>query len=52
MLRRDGYEAVQKRELHNALLKSAAQQLTPEDIAEVFVATREDRESGPLLTDE
>ena len=35
-----------------ALLKSAAQQLTPEDIAEVFVATREDRESRPHLTDE
>lgn len=51
-LRRDGYEAVQKRELHNALLQSAAQQLTAEDIADAFVATREDRESGPLLSDD
>ncbi|MDG5821660.1 hypothetical protein [Natronococcus sp. A-GB7] len=52
MLRRDGYGAVQKRELHNALLQSAAQQLTAEDIADAFVATREERESGPLLSDE
>lgn len=52
MLRRDGYEAVQKRELHNALLQSAAQQLTAEDIADAFVTTREERDSGPLLSDE
>ncbi|WP_317175963.1 hypothetical protein [Halomontanus rarus] len=52
MLRRDGYEAVQKRELHNALLQSAAQQLTAEDIADAFVTTREDRESGSLLDGE
>ncbi len=52
MLRRDDYEAVQKRELHNALLQAAAQQLTAADIADAFVATREDRTSGPLLDDE
>ncbi|SIS19446.1 hypothetical protein [Natronorubrum thiooxidans] len=51
-LRRDGYEAVQKRELHNALLQAAAQQLTATDIADAFVATREDRTAGSLLDDD
>ena len=52
MLRRDDYEAVQKRELHNALLRAATQQLTAADIADAFIATREDRTAGPLLDDE
>lgn len=51
-LRRDGYEAVQKRELHNALLQAAAQQLTATDIADAFIATREDRTAGSLLDDD
>ncbi|WP_101296831.1 hypothetical protein [Halegenticoccus soli] len=51
-LRRDGYEAVQKRELHNALLRAAAETLTAEDVAEAFVATRTDRADGPLLDEE
>ena len=49
LLRRNGYGAVQKRELHNAFLRAAIDNLAAEDIAEAFVATREDREDGPLL---
>lgn len=48
-LRRDGYDAVQKRELHNAILRAAAESLTADDIAEAFVNTREDRTNGFLL---
>lgn len=48
-LRRDGYDAVQKRELHNAFLQAAAQELTADDVAAAFVAMREEREDGPLL---
>ena len=48
-LRRNGYDAVQKRELHNAFLQAAAQELTADDVAAAFVATREEREDGPLL---
>lgn len=51
-LRRDGYEAVQKRELHNALLRAAAEELTAEHVAEAFVTTRDDRTDGPLVSDE
>lgn len=51
-LRRDGYEAVQKRELHNALLRAAAEQLTPESVAEALIATRDDRTDGSLLRDD
>jgi hypothetical protein len=51
-LRRDGYEAVQKRELHNALLRAAAETLTAETIAETFVDTRDDRANGSLLNEE
>ncbi len=39
-LRRNGYANVQKRELHNALLAAAANQLTAEDLAEVFIEAR------------
>lgn len=49
LLRRDGYGAVQKRELHNAFLQAAINQLSTEDIAEAFIATRQEREDGPLL---
>lgn len=49
LLRRNGYGAVQKRELHNAFLQAAIDNLGAEDIAEAFIATREDREDGPLL---
>ena len=51
-LRRDGYDAVQKRELHNAILRAAAETLTAEDIAEAFVSTRDERANGVLLHDE
>lgn len=51
-LRRDGYEAVQKRELHNALLRAAAETLTAEDLAEAFIETRDDRTERPLLNDD
>lgn len=49
LLRRDGYGAVQKRELHNAFLQAAINQLSTEDIAEAFIATRQERADGPLL---
>ena len=48
-LRRNGYGSVQKRELHNALLLAAAEQLTVEDISEAFIETRENRKSGELI---
>lgn len=48
-LRREGVDAIQKRELYNALLHAAAQQLTPEELAEKFKETREQRTEGPLL---
>ena len=51
LLRRDGYGAVQKRELHNAFLQAAINNLSTEDIAQAFIATREEREDGPLLED-
>ena len=51
-LRRDGYDAVQKRELHNAILRAAAETLTAEDIAEAFVSTRGERANGVLLHDD
>ena len=51
-LRRDGYEAVQKRELHNALLRAAAEMLTAEDVAEAFIETRDDRANGPLFDED
>ncbi|KYH24502.1 hypothetical protein HAPAU_34850 [Halalkalicoccus paucihalophilus] len=51
-LRRDGYDAVQKRELHNAILRAAAESLTADDIAEAFVNTREDRTNGTLLEED
>lgn len=51
-LRRDGYEAVQKRELHNALLRAAAETLTVETVAAAFIETRDDRMDGSLLNDE
>ncbi|WP_336365028.1 hypothetical protein [Halalkalicoccus salilacus] len=51
-LRRDGYDAVQKRELHNAILRAAAETLTAEDIAEAFVSTRDERANGVLLHDD
>ena len=49
LLRRDGYGAVQKRELHNAFLQAAINQLSTEDVAQAFIATRQEREDGPLL---
>ena len=49
LLRRDGYGAVQKRELHNAFLQAAINELSPEDIAAAFIATRQERQDGPLL---
>lgn len=51
-LRRDGYESVQKRELHDAVLRAATEELDAERIAEAFVATREDRTDGPLLEED
>jgi hypothetical protein len=51
-LRRDGYEAVQKRELHNALLRAAAETLTVETVAETFIETRDGRTDGSLLDEE
>ncbi|MFC7010034.1 hypothetical protein [Halalkalicoccus salilacus] len=51
-LRRNGYDAVQKRELHNAILRAAAETLTAEDIAEAFVSTRDERANGVLLHDD
>lgn len=51
-LRRDGYESVQKRELHDAVLRAATEELDAERIAEAFVATREDRVDGPLLEED
>ena len=51
LLRRDGYGAVQKRELHNAFLQAAINNLSTEDIAQAFIATRQEREDGPLLED-
>jgi hypothetical protein len=50
-LRRDGYASVQKRELHNAFLQAAVNQLSAEDVAASFIATREEREDGPILED-
>lgn len=44
-LRRSGYANVQKRELHNALLVAAAEQLTAEDLAEAFIEARENGSS-------
>ena len=49
LLRRNEYGNVQKRELHNALLIAAADELSAEDIAEAFIAAREQRVDGPLL---
>lgn len=49
LLRRDGYGAVQKRELHNAFLRAAINEISTEDIAAAFIATRQEREDGPLL---
>jgi hypothetical protein len=49
LLRRDGYGAVQKRELHNAFLQAAINELSTENIAQAFIATRQEREDGPLL---
>lgn len=51
-LRRDGYDAVQKRELHNAILRAAAESLTADDIAQAFINTREDRTSRFLLEED
>jgi len=48
-LRRNGYDSVQKRELHNALLQAAADQLSPEDIEEAFIQTRRRRKSGEII---
>lgn len=50
-LRRNGYGAVQKRELHNAFLQAAVNELSAEDIVELFVSTRNERVDGPLLDD-
>jgi hypothetical protein len=50
-LRRNGYGAVQKRELYNAFLQAAVNELSVEDITERFVATRDERVDGPLLDD-
>lgn len=43
LLRRDGYDNVQKRELHNALLRAAVETLTPENVVAEFIETRDDR---------
>lgn len=51
LLRRDGYGSVQKRELHNAFFQAAINKLSTEDIAAAFIATRQEREDGPLLED-
>lgn len=48
-LRREGWGEVQKRELHNALLSAAVESVSPEDVAEELIATREERADGPLL---
>ncbi|SEP03333.1 hypothetical protein SAMN04487948_11184 [Halogranum amylolyticum] len=50
-LRRNGYGAVQKRELHNAFLQAAVNELSVEDITDRFIATRDERVDGPLLDD-
>ncbi|SEP02586.1 hypothetical protein SAMN04487948_11130 [Halogranum amylolyticum] len=50
-LRRNGYGAVQKRELHNALLQAAVNELSVEDITDQFIATRTERVDGPLIDD-
>lgn len=44
-LRRDGVDAIQKRELYNALFAAAVKQLDSADIAEELLTTR--RERGP-----
>lgn len=49
LLRRDGYAAVQKRELHNAFLQAAINELSTEDIAAAFIGTRQERADGPLI---
>lgn len=48
-LRRDGYDNVQKRELHNAILRAAVETLSTEDVVETVIETRENRTDGPLL---
>lgn len=48
-LRREGWEEIQKRELHNALLSAAVDQLDPDDLATELKATREERADGPIL---
>jgi len=51
-LRRNGYENVQKRELHNALLAAAAEQLTAEDLSKMFVETREKLGPASMLEED
>ena len=47
--RREGMESVQKRELHNALLRAAAENLTIDDVKAALVETRQDRQDGELI---
>lgn len=47
--RREGMESVQKRELHNALLRAAAENLTINDVKTALVETRQDRQDGELI---
>ncbi len=48
-LRRDGYSDPQKRELYEAFLWAAAEQLTADDVKEQVIETRNRRTDGPLL---
>ncbi|RRJ34068.1 hypothetical protein [Halocatena pleomorpha] len=48
-LRREGYSDPQKRELYEAFLCAAAEQLTADDIKQQVIETRNRRSDGPLL---
>lgn len=48
-LYREGYSDPQKRELYEAFLCTAAEQLTADDIKEQVIETRNRRADGPLL---
>ncbi|RJX43142.1 hypothetical protein DM826_07500 [Halonotius aquaticus] len=47
--RRDGMGEVPKRELHNAVLRAAADKLTVDDIHAALVETRQERADGDLI---
>lgn len=45
-LRRDGYSSIQKRELHDALLQAAVENLEPGDIGQKLIAVREEQQGS------